>query len=146
MKVTLRLLTVFACSLSTSYATAETPGQLSPAKTSTVGQHALEQSRAAKINADAANKRGDSLAAQRWNDVVERWKRVAVLLERAAEVARQATQIEEHTSELKTQARRARNLVEQTEIRRARALGELRRLGVEPVPSQPQTTAPAAQP
>ena len=105
-------------------------------------QIAQQRAERAKLEEKRAEEAGDHLAAERLADVVERWTRVASAWLEAARRAQQAAEIEEQTLALETQTRRARTLVEQTEARRARALGELRRLGVEPV----TPTAPDPQP
>ena len=78
---------------------------------------------------------GEQLAADRYADAASRWKRVAAALEKATQIAKEAARLEQSTTQLQDQTRRARTLVEQTEARRARALGELRRMGIEAVPT-----------
>jgi len=102
----------------------------------------LAQVKASEARQKKAQADGDTASAQRWADVVQRYRRIAALAQQAASLAQQATAIEEQTAELNTQTRRARNLLEQTEVRRARALGELQRLGITP-PAAPSGAAPA---
>jgi hypothetical protein len=103
---------------------------------------------AKKEAADAEQRRqkatneGEHLVADRFADAVVRWNRVAELWLKAAKLAQQAALLEQETLKLETKARQARTLVEQTEARRARALGELRRLDVHPVAPTKQPITP----
>ena len=97
----------------------------------------------------AAEEEGNPLAADRLRNAVERWKRVARVWLEVAQAAKAAAELEAQTTELVIQTRRARTLVEQTEARRARALGELRKLGVDAIAQSadpgPVTPASAAR-
>lgn len=115
----------------TDQASAQT--QAPPTRDKTPSQAAnMHNARATKLHQQAKDA-GDQLAANRYADAAKRWTRAAAALEKAAQAAKEAASLERETTRLQEQTRNARTLVEQTEARRARALGELRRLGVEAI-------------
>lgn len=97
----------------------------------TAGRAALEKAEDARARAKKARAGGNDAIAKRLLRAAALWKKTAALQIEAAKLERQAASIERKTLELKSQARRARLVVEQTESRRARALARLRELGLD---------------
>ena len=85
---------------------------------------------------------GHTLIADRLAALAKMWLRVAVAQRKAAALELQADALERETIELEAQARRGASLVEQTDARRARALGRLQELGL--VEELEKTTPPPA--
>lgn len=109
------------------------------------GQSAREKAKHAQTRAREAKKAGKQLVAERLENAARIWEKVASHQEKAAKLEEDAANIERKTLDIKSQARRAHSLVEQTETRRARAVARLRELGlsVEPPPTQPEGTSDA---
>lgn len=99
------------------------------------GEYAKAKALDARKRALEAKKAGKSLAAERLEKAAATWEKVARHQEGAAKLEEDAAQIERKTLDLKSQARRARSLVEQTETRRSRAVARLRELGLSDAPS-----------
>lgn len=93
-----------------------------------------------RARAATARKAGQQLVAERLQAAAKIWDKVAAHQEKAAKLEADAAQIERKTLEIKSQARRAHSLVEQTETRRSRAVARLRELGL----SEPSEDAPHA--
>jgi hypothetical protein len=120
---------------------ASTPPPQATKKTAP-GAAAQKNAEDAGERAAEAAKSGKTLVAKRLKKLAGIWKRVAAAQEKAAKLEEEAAAIERQTLELKSKARKAHSLVEQTENRRARALARLRKLGL----SDPEKPAPRKKP
>jgi hypothetical protein len=104
------------------------------------GQFATNKAKDTRVRAQKAKKSGQSLVAERLEKAAATWEKVARHQEAAAKLEADAARIERKTLDIKSQARRAHSLVEQTETRRSRALARLRELGLTDLPAT--TNAP----
>lgn len=123
-----------------------TGGTAASKKPSSVGRTARAKAKDARARASEADGSGQELVAKRLEKVATIWEKVARHQERAAKLEEEAAKIERETLDLKSKARRAHSLVEQTETRRARALARLRDLGLSEAPAMENTTEPDAAP
>lgn len=99
------------------------------------GEAATLKALDARARARKAKEAGEQRVAERLEKVALIWEKVADHQEKAAKLEEDAAQIERRILDIKSQARRAHSLVEQTETRRARALARLRELGMSDVPA-----------
>lgn len=114
---------------------------------SSAGARARARARETERRAKEAGKSGDELVAERLLKVATIWEKIARHQEKAAKLEAEAAKIERETLELKSKAKRAHSLVEQTETRRARALSRLRELGLDEAPAKKNSSqggAPAS--
>lgn len=109
-------------------------------------QFAQKKAKDLRSRAAKAKKAGQGLVAERLEAAAALWDKVAAHQEKAAKLEGDAAKIERKTLELKSQARRAHSLVEQTETRRARAVARLRELGLSESPETPSAAPPPATP
>lgn len=98
---------------------------------------------ARRASAEADGK--DHLAA-RLTALVEQWKRLALALVDASNAEAEASAVEQESLALEESASRAEALLEQTEARRARALGRMRELGLSPPVPEAAPAKPAGEP
>lgn len=109
-------------------------------------QFAARKAKDLRARAAKAKKAGQGLVAERLEAAATIWDKVAAHQEKAAKLEADAAKIERKTLEIKSQARRAHSLVEQTETRRARAIARLRELGLSESPETPSAAPPPATP
>lgn len=107
-------------------------------------QFARQKAKDLRTRAAKVKKAGQHLVAERLEGAAAIWDKVAAHQESAAKLEADAAQIERKTLEIKSQARRAHSLVEQTETRRARALARLRELGLSESVETPSQAVDAA--
>lgn len=110
-----------------------------PARSGIVGARAESRAKDTEKQATEAESQGKALIAKRLLALSQIWRRVAEAERQAAEVERKVRELESKSLTLQDQSRRAAALIEQTEARRARALGRLQQLGLSD--ASPQTKA-----
>lgn len=102
----------------------------------------------AEANARRASAQADGKddLATRLTALVEQWKRLALALADASNAEAEASAVEQESLTLEESASRAEALLEQTEARRARALGRMRELGLSPTVPEAAPAKPAGEP
>ena len=112
------------------------------------GREATRKAKSAQTRASGPSAPSNHLLLERLEVLEKLWLRVAEAQEKAAALEMEAATIEKNTLKLRQQAKRAESLVEQTEARRARALGRLKTLGLsdaspQSTPNKPKSSSAA---
>lgn len=106
------------------------------AVTRTATTRATQGEAVARARLDEAKGDGKPELVARLGALVDQWKRLALALADAARAEARASAVEQESLALEESASRAEALLEQTEARRARALGRMQELGLSPSQAQ----------